>query len=183
MKAVDQCLACYHIALAFFGKTWEWLVKKSNADKKFTLEWAAAEAKYKELVAENPEAFKGYDVSADVNLADYAGWKLKVIYWLLRRAEFVKLTDFEPKALGLKVVTFRDEQGIKDIKGVLVRPARNDPIHLYRIVEMHSGCQWSLTEEICDGAKRIRKDQPQETFSAIGSKKAASHKQDRSNKS
>lgn len=141
-------------------------------------QWHDAGERYDEMLTANPAAFDGFDTCADVNIREKAGFKLEQKYWLLRISEFTKLFKYVPKALGMKISVFKDEQGIKDLKGVVVKPSPHLPLHKYRVITFYSMTEWEIAENICSGSKRLRDTQPQETYNAISSKKSKSHSLD-----
>ena len=179
MKQSDKCIPCYHVAGAYYGKTFEWLVKQAAASVSFRKEWDSAMSKYMELIAENPAAFaEHFKTVADVRLGMRAGMRLECYYWFLRLAEFIGRFKYTPEVLGVKTFVIKDEQGIKDLRGVLIRPTADEPLHLYRVVSFFSETAWGVDELMYDGRTRLRGQQPTETFDAISNKKAKSHKMD-----
>ena len=172
MKRMDTCMKCFHISQAFYGTSWETICKKFLNNKSFQADWKAAVVRYDDLVLADPSTFSGFDTLANVNVGISAGVTLSIKYWFLRLAEFLSLFKFLPKVLGFRVSIFKDEQGLKDLKGIVVRPTANVQLHRYRVITFHSSSQWEIDDMICCGRRRLRDDQPQEVYNSICKQKA-----------
>jgi hypothetical protein len=152
-----------------------------SSSKSFKLDWDKASKLFDELVKANPLLFANarFAVDASVMQAQRTGMVLESFYWFMRESEFVFRFQYEPKVLGFRLFVIKDEQGLKNLSGVLVRPVAGEMLYQYRIVRFYSESILVLEETHVDGSRRLRETQPNDIFEAKKTSQTKSYKMDR----
>ena len=118
------------IGESFLGKTLAELVALYGNNRAIKELWDAAKATHEKL----KEGKLKWQTNCDVRGLLKCGAELSNSFWFLKLSEFLQLFKYEPKVLQCSIVTVKDELGVKDVRGVVVKPSSDQPLHRYRVI-------------------------------------------------
>ena len=160
MQDVDKCIRCVVLARSFMGKTLDVIVKLYAESQVFRDMWDEA---YNNLLEREAGRLQ-FDTEFHVGALRRVGVSMEMLFWFLRHAEFLRELRLEPKQLGLPIVSMTCELGVRELSGTLVRPTPGEPLHLYRNVKFWSDKVVLLQEDVMRPDKRLRKEEPMDSF-------------------
>ena len=168
----EHCVRCMRLAKSFRKKSLEDLsVLEADPKSDVKDQWAEAEESLAKL--ESGSSLK-FDQQLGVFAREMTGYRMSAKYGFMTVTEFTKLYDLEPKALSLKPVTLKNEEGTKFLLGILFKPAAGDEL-MYRIVTYFHDTSWSLHETVMKPEDRLRIKEPEQTFAQLTEDHAANH--------
>jgi hypothetical protein len=167
-----KCKVCYKIAKSWWGKPWELLVKLYRQSKSFRQQWDEAYTNFN-----NGTTSATFEIPTSVRVLSQRRDSTEKLYFFLTVSQFVSRYNMQPKSIGLKLSTYRDEFGVRDLKGVLVQPTNNsDDMAMYRQVRVIHETVWNVDEQLRAPADRLRKAEPQDIFNGISLSKSKERK-------
>lgn len=164
MIEVDKCKRCVRIAATWHGKDLMSISKKYSDHGVVTEGWDEAEGNLK--VLEEGEEIE-WPTAKGVQHLKRLGARMEVIFWFIAIVDFHKLYKVEPKAAGLAISKWLDEQ-LNEIQGVIVKPTADcDLPHPFRRIVLWSERLTMLQEDVMLPSKRLRVHEPEETFTSV----------------
>ena len=161
MIDANQCSICTKIGRSWYGKTWAKLAKMYSESATFRDEWQKAADRYN-------SGDKEWETALSVRTMNRVGMTVEALYWFMKSVHFSKRHGLEPKAVGLKLVKIRDEDGQKMMSGVLLRPEEGEsPPADVRVVRFWYETVQLCDEEVMDSGNRLREEEPMQTFERV----------------
>ena len=165
MVEVDKCKRCIRISRAWHGRELAKIAEKYDKDHALRLDWDEA-GKNCDLLEEGEEI--DWTTPKGVQILKRCGVRMELVFWFLAIVDFHRLYGIEPTACGLTLSKFDDEFFAEVLSGVLVKPSTGaDPPFPFRRIVLWSEKLQLLQEEVLHPAKRLREDEPKETFEKL----------------
>ena len=174
---VDKCERCWTISLSWYGKDFGFLCKLRRESSTFRAEWDEADANYSKKLS---SAGMQFSVPMGVSTFQRSGMRVEATYYFCTIAQFRKYFSFDPKNLGLRISSISNEEGTKELKGIIFKPSDRMAISLdvFRKVTIFNETAWSLDEHLRRPEDRLRDAEPLQVYSQLGKEKAAARSSD-----
>jgi hypothetical protein len=136
------------MALTWAGEDFSTLlIKKDKGDPKILEQWKETDEALSLIEAgepptklfANPTVVKGHRRS---------GIKCESTYHFLTVKEYRRAFKFDPKLMGEQLVSVWDQENLRKIQGILVKPFPGDGFEEYRKVTLWSETTWEIDETI-----------------------------------
>jgi hypothetical protein len=151
MMDSDKCIRCYKKASSWFGVPWDDVCEMSKAPE-HQKSFEEAEASLKALE-------KGEDVKfctpMTVATRKKTGYRMEAAYSFPTQSQFKARFKHDPKNLGCKIQTLTAEDGLTELKGVILKFTPSMPT--WRRVTFYSDTLWMVDEQLVRASDRLSK--------------------------
>ncbi len=153
--ATNKCERCWSIALTWAGEDFESLVeKKAHGDQRFSTQWKEADETVG-LIETGESADKLFTNPIVVRSMRRSGIKTEGKYAFLTVKEYRSHYKLDPKLMKEDIVEVWDEENLKKLKGVVVKPSPQDRLKGYRRVTLWSETVWLIDEHVVPSHRRF----------------------------
>jgi hypothetical protein len=142
---IDKCERCFNVALSWYGEQFSDLVKKRSKDPKFAEEWKEAD-EVCTMLEQGEDLKKVFPNSAVVRTIKRTGIQTSQKYHFLTVKEYKKVFKTAVKIRREMLAEVQDEENLRTLKGIIVKPTLNDGLESYRKVKFFSETVWLVDE-------------------------------------
>ncbi len=166
-EAIDGCIRCCRIAESFFGSTLESIVSKledKDQGQATKASWSQADETLTKL--EKGGVVK-WAREKRVHFRRRVGFRMEARYGFMTVSEFEKRTGSDAKKMNYKVISLENEEGTKDVSGILFKICPGDNSDRYRVVVFFSERAWFLDEAFLKAQESTPQDKPSACYLGI----------------
>jgi hypothetical protein len=161
MLDFEKCERCSNICNAWYGRTFDDIVKKAHVKGDFQKEHQKVEQNQKTL---DEAGTLKWPFPSALHTFFRAGARTEFVLWFIVLDDFLRIFKNPAKSIGLTPIAWHDENGT-DVKGVFIRPSSaSPPDHCIRRVTFFYEKVWSRKDTRIKASTRLREKQVEEAF-------------------